>query len=206
MALYLRYVGMKNILLISFIALIAAGCGVSGKINLLEQCRFDIKSADSVYVAGRDITRQIKTGTFDLGSVPELAIGLLRKDIPLRARINLGIENPGSKPIEINQFDYIILFKGQELVNGSTEKRIDINPEGTTLVPIQIRANIYSILSDKNTREEIFSYLRGTNGRENLQKSLISIKIRPSIMVGKKLIKYPGYITIDKELSSSMFK
>jgi hypothetical protein len=197
---------MKKILFISFIVLFAAGCGVSRKISLLEQCRYDIKSADSVYVAGRDITRQIKTGTFDLSSVPELAIGLLRKDIPLRARINLGIENPGSIPVEINQFDYIILFKGQELVNGTTERRIDINPQETTVVPIVIRANIYSILSDKNTREEIFSYLRGTDSRENVQKSLISIKIRPSIRVGKKLIKYPGFITIDKELSRNMLK
>lgn len=187
-------------------ALIVAGCGVSRKINLLEQCRYDIKSADSVYVAGRDITRQLKTGIFDLGSIPELAIGLLRKDIPLRARINLGINNPGTERIEINQFDYIILFKGQELVNGTTEQRIDINPEETTILPIMIRANIYSILSDKNTREEIFSYLGGANDRENMPKSLISIKIRPSIRLGKKLIKYPGYITIDKELSSKMFK
>ncbi len=197
---------MKKILLISFIALIAAGCGVSRKISLLEQCRYDIKSADSVYVAGRNITRQIKSGTFDLGSVPELAIGLLRKDIPIRAKLNLGIENPGSKPIEINQFDYIISFKGQELVNGTTDRRIDINPQETTVVPIMIRANIYSILSDRNTRDEIFSYLRGAGARDNVQKSLISIKIRPSIRVGNKLIKYPGYITIDKELSSSMFK
>jgi hypothetical protein len=203
LALYLRYTGMKKILLFSLITVIATGCGVSRKISLLEQCRYDIKSADSVYVAGRDLTRQIKTGRFDLGSVPELAIGLLRKDIPLRARINLGIENPGSKPIEINQFDYIISFKGQELVNGTTERRIDINPNETTVVPIMVKANIYSILSDRNTREEIFSYLRGT---ETAQKSLISIKIRPSIRFGNKLIKYPGYITIDKELSSSMFK
>lgn len=194
---------MKKILFIGFIALIASGCGVSRKISLLEQCRYDIKSADSVYFAGRDITRQIKTGTFDLGSIPELAIGLLRKDIPLRARLNLGINNPGSKAIEINQFDYIILFKGQELVNGTTDRRININPEETTVVPIMIRANIYSILSDKNTRQDIFSYLRGTDTAKN---SLISIKIRPSIRVGNKVIKYPGYITIDKELNNNMFK
>jgi hypothetical protein len=178
-------------------------CGVSRKISLLEQCRYDLKSADSVYFAGRDVSRQIKTRTFDLGSIPELAIGLIRKDIPLRARLNIGINNPGSKAIEINQFDYIILFKGQELVNGTTERRINVNPDETTIVPITIRTNIYSILSDKNTRQEIFSYLRGT---ENAKNSLISIKIRPSIRVGNKLIKYPGFITIDKELNNSMFK
>lgn len=194
---------MKKFLFIGFIALITSSCGVSRKISLLEQCQYDIKSADSVYFAGRDITRQIKTGTFDLGSIPELAIGLLRKDIPIRARLNFGINNPGSKAIEINQLDYIILFKGQELVNGTTDRRINISPDETTIVPIMIRANIYSILSDKNTRQEIFSYLRGGNSAKN---SLISIKIRPSIRVGNKLIKYPGYITIDKELNISTLK
>jgi len=119
---------MKKILFISFIVFISSGCGVSRKISLLEQCRYDLKSADSVYFAGRDVSRQIKTRTFDLGSIPELAIGLIRKDIPLSARLNIGINNPGSKAIEINQFDYIILFKGQELVNGTTERRINVNP------------------------------------------------------------------------------
>ena len=194
---------MKKILFIGFIALITSSCGVSRKISLLEQCKYDIKSADSVYFAGKDITRQIKTGTFNLGSIPELAIGLLRKDIPLRVRLNLGINNTGSKAIEINQFDYIVLFKGQELVKGTTDRRIDIKPDETTIVPIIIRANIYSILSDKNTRQEIFSYLRGANSTKN---SLISIKIRPSIRVGNKLIKYPGYITIDQEMNHNMFK
>ena len=194
---------MKKILFIGFIALITSSCGVSRKISLLEQCKYDIKSADSVYFAGKDITRQIKTGTFNLGSIPELAIGFIRKDIPLRARLNLGINNTGSKAIEINQFDYIILFKGQELVKGTTDRRIDIKPDETTIVPIIIRANIYSILSDKNTRQEIFSYLRGANSTKN---SLISIKIRPSIRVGNKLIKYPGYITIDQEMNHNMFK
>lgn len=193
---------MKKILFISFIVFISSGCGVSRKISLLEQCRYDLKSADSVYFAGRDVSRQIKTRTFDLGSIPELAIGLIRKDIPLSARLNIGINNPGSKAIEINQFDYIILFKDQELVNGTTERRINVNPDETTVVPIMIRTNIYSILSDKNTRQEIFSYLRGT---ESAKSSLISIKIRPSIRVGNKLIKYPGYITIDKELNNNMF-
>ena len=194
---------MKKILFIGFIALIISSCGVSRKISLLEQCQYNIKSVDSVYFEGRDITRQIKTRIFDLGSIPELAIGLLRKDIPLRARLNLGINNPGSKAIEINQFDYIISFKGQELVNGTTDRRIDINPDETSTVPIIIMANIYSILSDKNTRQEIFSYLRGTNSMKN---SLISIKIRPSIRVGNKLIKYPGYITIDQEINNNIFK
>jgi len=197
---------MKKILLFCFIALTIAGCGVSRKISLLENCRYDIKSADSVYLGGRDITQTIKSGVLDLGSLPELAVGLFRKNIPFRARINLGINNPGSGSIELNQFDYIISFKGQELANGTTERRIEINPNESTIVPLMINSNIYSILSDKNTRNEIISLMRGTEESRSSQKSIINIKIRPSIRIGKKLIKYPSYINIDKELSRELFK
>lgn len=197
---------MKKILLICFIALAIGGCGVSRKISLLENCRYDIKSADSVYLGGRDITQSMKTGVLDLGSLPEIAVGLFRKNIPFRARINLGINNPGAGSIELNQFDYIISFKGQELANGTTARRIEINPNESVTVPIMINSNIYSILSDRNTRDEIISLMRGTEGNRNDQKSIINIKIRPSFRVGKKLIKYPTYINIDKELSREIFK
>lgn len=197
---------MKKILLICFIALAIGGCGVSRKISLLENCWYDIKSADSVYLGGRDITQSMKTGVLDLGSLPEIAVGLFRKNIPFRARINLGINNPGAGSIELNQFDYIISFKGQELANGTTARRIEINPNESVTVPIMINSNIYSILSDRNTRDEIISLMRGTEGNRNDQKSIINIKIRPSFRVGKKLIKYPTYINIDKELSREIFK
>lgn len=197
---------MKKILLICFIALAIGGCGVSRKISLLENCRYDIKSADSVYLGGRDITQSMKTGVLDLGSLPEIAVGLFRKNIPFRARINLGINNPGAGSIELNQFDYIISFKGQELANGTTARRIEINPNESVTVPIMINSNIYSILSDRNTRDEIISLMRGTEGNRNDQKNIINIKIRPSFRVGKKLIKYPTYINIDKELSREIFK
>ena len=168
---------------------------------MLEQCQFDVKSADSIYVFGHDLGRELKAGSFELSSIPELAIGLFRKNIPLIARLNLNIQNPGNKAIEISQFEYIIAYKGKEFVNGTSERRMIIKSGQTTVVPITLSTNIYSILSDKDTRNEIFSYLKGTRTRDVGQKKSISIKIRPSIRVGKKLIKYPGYITIDKELS-----
>lgn len=197
---------MKKNLLIFFIAFNIVGCTVSKKISLLENCRYEIESADSIFLVGKDITQTIKTGVFDMGSIPELAIGLFRKNIPLKARINLGIHNPGSGNIELNQFDYIISFKGQELANGTTARKIIIDPNKSTTVPLMVNTNIYSILSDRTTRNEIIDYMRGTEYSKGSQKSIINIRIRPSIRIGKKLIKYPSYINIDKELSQETFK
>jgi hypothetical protein len=52
--------------------------------------------------------------------------------------------------------------------------------------------------------EELIAFMGGTESGPGEKKGLVTIKIRPSFMVGNKSIKYPGYINIDKELSSKI--
>ena len=195
---------MKKYIFICILAFIASSCGVSRKIDILEKCNYSIKSADSVYLAGKDISKLVKNKTFELSNVPGLALALFRKNIPLSANVKLSINNPSSKTAAINQFDYIILIKGQELAAGSVDRKISVESGATTIVPVQINSNIYSFLSNGKTMEEIVGFLSGTESGPGEKKGLVTIKIRPSFMVGNKLIKYPGYISIDKELSSKI--
>jgi hypothetical protein len=195
---------MKKYILICTIALFASSCGVSRKIDVLEKCNYSIKSADSIYLAGKDVSKLVQNKTFELSNVPGLALAFFRKNIPLRANVKLSISNPTSKTASINQFDYIIIIKGQELATGSVDRKISLESGTTTIVPVQINSNIYSFLSNGKTMEEILAFMGGAESGSGEKKSLITIKIRPSFMVGNKLIKYPGYISIDKELSSKI--
>jgi len=195
---------MKKYILICILALIASSCGISRKIDVLEKCNYSIKSADSVYLAGKDISKLVKNKTLELSSVPGLALAMFRKNIPLSANVKLSINNPTSKTAAINQFDYIILIKGQELAAGSVDRKISVEPGATTIIPVQINSNIYSFLSNGKIIEELVAFMGGTESGPGEKKGLITIKIRPSFMVGNKLIKYPGYISIDKELSSKI--
>ncbi|SDM07438.1 hypothetical protein SAMN05421813_105169 [Daejeonella rubra] len=195
---------MKKYILICSLALLASSCGISRKIDVLEKCNYSIKSADSVYLAGKDISKLVKNKTFELSSVPGLALALFRKNIPLSANVKLSINNPTSKTAAINQFDYIILIKGQELAAGSVDRKISVESGATTIVPVQINSNIYSFLSNGKTMEELVAFMGGAESGPGEKKGLVTIKIRPSFMVGNKLIKYPGYISIDKELSSKI--
>jgi hypothetical protein len=104
----------------------------------------------------------------------------------------------------INQFDYIILIKGQELATGSVDRKIRVESGATTIVPVQINSNVYSFLSNGKIMEELIAFMGGTESGPGEKKGLVTIKIRPSFMVGNKSIKYPGYINIDKELSSKI--
>jgi hypothetical protein len=50
---------------------------------------------------------------------------------------------------------------------------------------------------------EISEFLKSrTSGTE--KKGMLTVKIKPSIKIGNTLVKYPGYITIDKEISSKI--
>ena len=193
---------MKKYLFICIITFLASGCGISRKIDVLEKCTYNIKSADNIFLAGKDMTELFKNRTFDLSNAPGLALAMLRKNIPLKANVNLSIYNPTSKSTVINQFDYIVLVKGQEIAKGMVDKRINLEAGATSIVPVEINSNIYSFLSNGETMKELLDFISGAKNGPNEKKSMVTIKIRPSFMLGKELIKYPSYIIINKEISS----
>ncbi len=202
-----RSYDMRNLFLLCFAAILLYSCGLNKQarqVKAFEKCEYQITSADSIYVAGRDVSKLINNATIDISSMPELAFAYLRKDIPLKARLNLQIKNPTANLAAINQFEYKILIKGQELANGFINQKVSVEPGSSTTVPVNVNANIYQFLSDGKTMQQIADFIKGgdTNGTE--KKGIVTLKIKPTISLAGKLINYPGYITIDKEISSKI--
>lgn len=198
---------MKRLSFVLLFAVLAAGCGLNKQakqIEALEKCTYEISSADSIYLAGRDISKLVKDKTLELRNIPELALALFRKNIPLKARVNLTINNPTSTEAAINQFEYIVLIKNQEIANGFVNQKVSIEPGGTSTVPVRVNSNIYAFLSNGKTMDEILDFIRGGESGAAERKGVVTIKIKPTIDVGGKLVKYPGYITINKEVSSQI--
>ncbi len=197
---------MKKIIFLCLTAIIMQSCGVSRQqqqIKALEKCTYKIHSADHISLAGTDVKRLLNDNNINLGSLPGLALGLLRKDIPLKARLNLEITNPSSNTAGINEFEYKILINRQELAGGFVNQAVNIEPGQSTTVPVDLIANIYPFVTNSKVMNEITEFLQGNkNGGE--KKGILTLKIRPSIKVGGTLVKLPGFITIDKEVSSKI--
>lgn len=193
---------MKKLLVICVAAVTLFSCGVNKQaqqIKALEKCTYRVVSASNISVAGTDVKRLMNNQDINLGSLPALAFGLLRKDVPLRATINMEINNPAGNLAAINQFEYKILINNQELADGFVDRQISIAAGQTVTVPVAVNVNVYQFISNARVMSEISDFLRGGD-----RKGLVTLKIKPSIMVGGALIKYPGYITIDKEFSSKV--
>ncbi|SHG13753.1 hypothetical protein [Pedobacter caeni] len=197
---------MKKIIFLCLTAIIIQSCVINKQqqqIKALEKCTYKIHSADNISLAGTDVKKLLNDQNINLGSLPGLALGLLRKDIPLKARLNLEITNPSSNVAGINEFEYKILINKQELAGGFVNQEVNIQSGQSTTVPVDLIANIYPFVTNSKVMNEITEFLQGNkNGGE--KKGILTLKIRPSIKVGGALVKLPGFITIDKEVSSKI--
>ena len=197
---------MKKILLVCFAVVTMMGCGVNKQtqqIKALEKCTYRIKSADNLSVAGADLKSLVNNQNINLASLPGLAFGLLRRDVPLRARLNMEITNPSGNLAAINQFEYKVLINKQELATGFVDQQVSVSPGQSVVVPVDVNVNVYQFISNAKVMSEISEFLRGGSGSSE-RKGLVTLKIRPSFMVGNTLVKYPGFISIDKEVSSKI--
>jgi len=192
---------LKKNWLFAFVSIaILTSCGVSrqkAQIENLGKCKYDIQSVDSIRVAGTSIQKIVKSDGIDLSSLPSVALGMLRKNIPLDAVVRLKIQNPTLKKAAINQFQYIILFEKKQLAEGIVNQSISLDPGQSTIASVRLNTNIYDLINNGDLAGFI-----GSNS--NTKKGLFTIKIKPSINIAGKSIFYPGYITIDKEVSRNI--
>lgn len=196
-----------NILCFALTVLFLSGCGINKQakeLKALEDCKYEIKSADSIFIAGKSLKTFVNNGNIDLTNMPSLAFAMLRKNIPLTGKMNLKIQNPTSQTAGINQFEYLVLFQKKEIAKGFVNQKVLVEPGKEMVVPVAINANIYDLLSDEAALNEILN-LFNNNDSKNKATGLVTVKIKPTIALGNKLINYPGYITIDKEISREIF-
>lgn len=209
-----KYIVMKKHIWLAAIVLVAAvmtSCGVSRQVSeakVFGDCKYDIASVDSVYLAGIDIRefRNIRSfGDLDLARYPGLAMGLLRKNVPLNLRVNVDITNPTRKRAAINQLEYKVLLTESEIFNGYLSQLIEVLP-GTmpTRVPVSLQTNAYQLISNDKTRDQFVNMILALTGKSDAKPSKFVVKVRPTLDIAGKQVNYPGYITFEKEITSQM--
>lgn len=193
------------------IAAVMTGCGVSRQVSeakVFGDCKYNIGSVDSVYLAGIDVRefRNLRSfSDFDLARYPGLAMGLLRKNVPLNLRVNVDITNPTRKRAAINQLEYKVLLSESEIFNGYLNQLIEVLPGTTpTRVPVSLQTNAYQLLSNDQTRDQFVNMILALTGKSDAKPARFVVKVRPTLDIAGKQVNYPGYITFEKEITSQM--
>lgn len=193
--------GLKG-LGICLIVFLMAGCGVNrqkAQIENLSKCKYELEAVDSLMLAGTSFKNVMQDGELNLSALPGLAIAMLRRDVPMEANLKLKVTNPTAKKAAINKFQYKIAFQQTDLAEGEVEQKLSIDPNQSAVVPIKIKMNLYESLKSDGIQD--FLKALGSNSGN---KGVLTLKIKPAITIAGQSFYYPGYITIDKEVSQKL--
>jgi len=178
-----------------FALLLVAGCSSQrAQVDALGQCDYAVESVRDVRLGGRAVENLVGADGMNLTALSGIALALLRKDLPLEARVDMRIANPNTTKAAINSFKYLIEMQGKPLFEGTVEEDIRLEKGESTVVPLTFRANIFEATQEQGMEHvlnEIFT--KKTDG-------FLVLKIKPSIKIAGQNIYYPGYITVDRNL------
>ncbi len=182
------------------------GCGIgqqAKELKTLADCKYSISRVENITLSGTDVRKLFNREELNLAGVPSLALGFISKNIPLNADLTLSITNPTGNYAAIQHFDYEILINKHSFTEGTVNELIDVAPNETKEVTLPLSSNIYSFLVNDSVRHDIEQFVRAT--RDKMERNaIVTIKIKPAIMIGDKLLKYPGFIEIDREIDNRL--
>jgi LEA14-like dessication related protein len=192
---------MKKFIPFLAVLLFMNGCSILSELTALTKCEYKFHSAQDPVIAGIDMSSVQTYSDLTFMDGQRVVATILQKKLPFAITANVEVYNPGPVNAAVNYIDWIAFIDDVQISSGRIERRIEIAPNGgTSIVPIRIET-------------DLFEYLKGDNPRTMLnfglnlidaggQPTRLSMKIRPSVYIGGRLIPSPEYFTISKEFSS----
>lgn len=199
---------MKKIKIISAVlmwVMLMTGCDIldqARQVAMLSKCEFKLSSVDQLKLAGVNI-QQIKKLT-DLNLIDAAKIttaATMGSSLPLNFTLNVETKNPNASAAGLTRLDWILLIDDIEMVNGTNTQRVTIPANGgTAIIPLTIGVDLKQVLKGKSA-DAMANFGLNLAGAGN-KPTRITLKAKPTIMVGSQSIAYPGYLTIQNEFTS----
>lgn len=193
---------MKKIsyfVLITLVVGLSVSCRTVREIKNLAKCDFRMTTTENTNIGGVNVQNVQSYGELDMLDVAQiLTVYQTTKGVPLGITLNVEARNPNDKLAAMNFMEWIAEIDGMEIARGVLDKRIEVAPSGgTAIFPIKISADLVKVFSSKQGQDAASKGLGLSDG--NSRPTRLTLKIKPSISIGKGFVKYPGYIKLNKD-------
>lgn len=179
-----------------------SSCTVLEQMNEIQQlskCEFEIENVENITIAGVSMEGKQTFSDFNFGEAAQLTMALAGKEIPAEFTVNLQATNPNDRRAAMNRLECKALIDGNEVTQGVVEKRVEIAPNGgESNIPVDVYLDVKKVLSGASGKA-LMNMVANINGQGD-QPSEVSMKLSPSIKVGKHMLQYPGYITVNNQV------
>ncbi len=187
--------------LLLFLLFILASCCQYKEAKTLAECEFKIGKVKNSQFAGVDISNINSFADLGFINTGKITASALQGDMLLSFTLDIIAKNPNKHKAAINQLEWLVVLDDVELFKGSLDERIEIAPNnGTETISLQAKTNLKRFFTQKSAKAIFNLALNIADAGKD--ESQVKIKIKPTIKVGKKLMQYPGYITLKKKFES----
>jgi len=191
---------MKKAVPVLAILLVASGCSLFDQFRQLRafaRCQFRLVSVEQVELAGIRIDGKKSVREFSVMDGVKLASATTGKSLPLNFILNIEVKNPNAELAAMNKLAWILLVDGLEMTRGEAGQRVDVAPNGSAPLPIGVSVDLREVLSGQSLDAMI--NLAFNMAGEGSHPTRITLKAKPSILVGGQPVDFPDFITVNTE-------
>lgn len=192
---------MRKLLLLFCLLFFLHGCTSLTKLSAFSQCEFRLYGLSEPLLCGIDLSHKRSWKDFSFNEGQRIALYLLGSHLPFDVTAIVEVRNPGSTTAAVNAIQWKLMVDNTRLAMGSVNEAVVVPPSGgRVLVFVPVHADLIDLLEGDNPSTMMNFVLNMLNsGNESTE---LSLKIKPSIAVGSRSVRYPGYFKISREFSS----
>lgn len=164
-------------------------CIVSRTMNLAN-CDFNFNEITSLKANDVDVMNKSMS---DLGFMNSASLSkdLLSGNVDMDINMKLDVVNGTEGKAVLNTVDWILVLKNQEVLNGTTDYRLLVEPGQTGVLPLNFSFNLLKVLNNSDV-SDLWDIAQNP-----IDPDVLTVKIKPSVQIAGKQVKYPGYININ---------
>ena len=192
---------MKQKILLFITVLFIASCSQIKEFTNLLTCDFRLASAENITLGGVNVQKLKSFSDLTMIDGAKLLATVSSGSLPLNFTLNVQARNPNKEKAALSKLDWIAYIDNTQIATGTTTKRVEIAPNnGTGIFPLQISTDLVKLLSGQSGKNIVNFGLNLVDAGN--RPTRITLKAKPTVMVGSYAVQYPGYITISKEFAS----
>lgn len=182
--------------MIAIIVFAMISCQQLQELQSLAKCEFKLRSVENIQLAGINIQQKQSFSQVNAMDVISVTSAYVSKNLPLSFNLNVDARNPNPTKAALTALDWILEIDDIEMTRGVLNKKYEINPNGgVTTIPMSMNFDLFKVLTGK-AKDAVLNFGFNLTGAGSNTPSRITLKARPTVMIGTIPVQYPGYIAI----------
>jgi hypothetical protein len=192
---------LHHLFLLTALVLTLSTCKSLRELKNLSKCQFRVATVQDIALAGVNIQTIRRFSDLKVKDAAKVGAALAAGNLPLTMTVNLEVKNPNKQLAAMNRLEWVAMIDEFDILEGLIGDRVEVQPNnGIATIPLAVTCNLRSVLKTLG-KAELLDFGMGLTDASN-RPTRVALKLRPTIMVGKHALTYPGWFTVKREFAS----